>query len=235
MSEQILENLNMVAKYLNENGYRCSYNKLKRAYERRELVERRGGGWTRRIVDQYARAFLDKKVDADPVLDPPVIGGDDGSSSAATRKIERQADVMEIQALRARLDFNERLGRLTKTSVVEAELGARARAFRLGLERFGREQTEQVAELFGGSRRQAEELAKRLGIEEGEAREAAVAVIIDFCMQRSGAFPRFFTGHVDEFLDTYATGNWWTEEMREAWELYQDHAHEDAPEVPHAV
>lgn len=235
--ETLLKTLNQVWRYLVDDcGYRCSYKRVKAASERNELVARRGGGWTRHRVDQFARAFLDKKVDADPELDAPITPGGDGNTGAATRKLERQADVMEIQAMRARLDFNERLGRLTKTATMEAEIGERARAFRLGLERFGLEQAEHVAELFGGSRRQAEELAKRLGIQEGDAREKAIAVIIDFCMQRAGSFPRLFAGFVDGFLDPYATGRWWTEDMRQAWDMYERHANDpEIPEVPDAL
>lgn len=233
MKEDCFVNLNQVVTYLQESGYQCSYKKIKRATVERELVERRGGGWTKRTVDQYARAYLKRKVDTAPESDAPLESPE--SASAAERKIEGQADIMALRAIKERIDLAERFGRLTKTAIVEAELGERARAFRLGLERFGYEQAESVAELFGGSRRNAEELAKRLNIPVGEETENAVAIIVDFCMQRSEAFPRFFAGKVDILLDAYADGRWWTEEMREAWDSYTEFKDEDIPEVPDAI
>ena len=160
-----------------------------------------------------------------PVVPETLDGG------AAARKVEGQADIVTVNAIKAKIDLGLSLGRLTRTTVIESELGERAKAFRLGLERFGLEQAEEVAALFGGGRRQAHELVRRLGFAEGEETERAIAVIIDFCLDRSGAFPRFFAGRVDAFLDPYSTSRWWTEDMAEAWELYQQHQHEDIPEV----
>ena len=227
----VFENLHQVEQYLKESGYQCSYKKIKAAVDKRkELKERRGGGWTARTVDQYARAFLVRKIDPSAEQDAPAVP-EAPDTGAAARKMEKQADFAEVQALKVKIALNEQIGRLIHTSVIEAELGERAKAFRLGLERFGLEQAEAVAGLFGGGRRQAHELARRLGFAEGEETERAIAVIIDFCLDRSGAFPRFFTGKVDSFLDPYATGTWWTEDMAAAWDIYQRHMHEVIPEV----
>jgi len=226
--EGVLPNLYQVVKYLTETGYQVSYTKVKADEERRALISRRGGGFARRTVDKYAREFLKRRIDASPDADEPVIAPVQ-DMGAIERKTNSQAELAEITAMRARKAFAEEMGRLVKTSIIEAELGARAKAFRLGLERFAYEKAETVAEVFGG-KRQADALAARLGIE-GEDAQRAAGIIVDFVLSRAGVFTRMFMDSIDGFLDAYGSGRWWTEDMEAAWDSYVKHQDIFVPEI----
>lgn len=227
--QAVFVNLNQVRQYVTGMGYTCAYKKLKKAADEGRLVNRRGGGWTRAAVDKFVRAYLVRDVDLAPEQDAP-LAPDPEAAGAAERKTESQAELLAVQAARAKKAFAEEMGRLTPTAVIEAELSERAKAFRLGLERFGHAEAEGVAGLFGGHRRQAQELVRRIGLE-GEQAEQAVAIVVDFCLSRASAFPRYFAGRVDAFLDAYATGRWWTEDMEAAWDTYQANREVAVPEV----
>lgn len=224
---EILTNLNQVWNYLKEQGYTCSYKRLQAAETRNELVKRRGGGWTEAAALKFAQAYLSRSIVEGESMDRPALP-EENEGGAADRKLNSQAELLEIQAKQAKLKYERERGMLTETATVEAELGERAKAFRLGLERFGLEQAEAVAGIFGGQLREAKELARRLGLE-GDARDKAAAVIVDFALSRASAFPRFWSERIDAFLDPYSTGAWWTEDMETAWKKFQAHENEDAP------
>ena len=218
MSE-ILGNLNQVWNYLKEQGYSCSYKRLQAAESRNELTKRRGGGWTQAAALKFAQAYLSRRIVEGESMDRPILP-EESEGGAADRKLNSQAELLEIQAKQAKLKYERERGMLTETATVEAELGERAKAFRLGLERFGLGQAEAVAGIFGGHLREAKELARRIGLE-GEAQDRAAAVIVDFALSRASAFPRFWAERIDAFLDPYSTGAWWTEDMENAWKKYQ--------------
>lgn len=225
---EILTNLNQVWNYLKEQGYSCSYKRLQAAETRNELVKRRGGGWTEAAALKFAQAFLSRRVVDGEEMDRPALPEENEIGGAADRKLNSQAELLEIQAKQARMKYERERGALMETATVEAELGERAKAFRLGLERFGLEQSEAVAGIFGGQLREAKELARRLGLE-GEELDKAAAIIVDFALSRASAFPRFWSERIDSFLDPYSTGAWWTEDMEAAWKKFQAHEDEDIP------
>lgn len=213
-----------------ECGFQVAYNTLKKAMDSGEVAKRRGGGWTKAALDKWALPRLAKRLNASPEADAPPPAPESGMPASSERKVERQADLLDVKVARERMEFAREMGRLTETATVEAELAARARAFRLGLERFGSEQAEAVAALFGGNGKNAAELARRLGLDEEEAR-AAVPLIVDFCASRAPAFGRFWKTRVEDFLDAYATGHWWTDDMRAAWKKYEEHQNTEVPGV----
>ena len=52
-------------------------------------------------------------------------------------------------------------------------------------------------------------------------------LIQDFLLSRAPQYAIFFAEAVERLLDSYATGRWWTDEMREAWtKLEEGGAHE---------
>lgn len=67
----VFESVNAVWEHLKAQGYRGSYNKIKRAVESERLKQRRGGGFTRRTVEAYALAHLRKDVDDSAASDAP--------------------------------------------------------------------------------------------------------------------------------------------------------------------
>jgi hypothetical protein len=78
---ELFENANQIWDYLKAQGYQGSYNKIKRAIESERLKSRRGGGFTRRMVDAYALANLRKAVDDSSASDAP------GSADSAGKEL----------------------------------------------------------------------------------------------------------------------------------------------------
>lgn len=229
MSEIIFTNIKQIQNHLSDR-YKVTYYRIKKGCERRELVERRGGGWTIRTVEQWARAFLTPIVDTSAEADAPSLPADEQDatlSGVAEEKLRHQSRLLDLQAQKQEMELRKAQGLYTKTEVIEGELAARARAFRLGLERFGHERAQDVAAVFGATPKLARQLAERLGFAADDDRERAQALIQDFLLSRSAQFGIFFAGAVEDLLDAYATGRWWTDEMREAWQkLEEGGAHE---------
>lgn len=228
--ERILKNANQALEYIKEKGWQCSYKKLNKAILDGKIAKRRGGGFTYAAIDKYVKAFLEKEVDADEKLDRPVYD----SSDSQTIKARSQAEKALVESALAKKKYAEEMGRLCPTETVENELSQRAKAFRLGLEDFAVKNATAVCEIFGGNMEQARELALRLNIPD-EERQKAMELIMDFCMDRSKVFTQLILDRIELFLDSYATGKWWTDEMREAFELYKKHEGEKVDEVPNEI
>lgn len=230
MNEGIFTNLKQIQDHLSER-YRVTYYRIQKACERRELVERRGGGWTVRTVEQWARAFLVPLVDTSPDADAPSLSAEEQGTgplgSVAEEKLRHQSRLLEIQARKQEMELQKAQGLYTKTEIIEDELAARARAFRLGLERFGHESGQDVAAVYGATPKLARKLAERLGFRTEEDLQRAQVLIQDFLLSRAPQYAIFFSGAVERLLDSYATGRWWTDEMREAWiKMEEGGAHE---------
>ncbi|NJB66455.1 hypothetical protein GGQ74_000095 [Desulfobaculum xiamenense] len=212
----ILENVHQVHQHLAEQGWQCSYNKVAADIRRGVLTPRRGGGFSMRAVETYAVAHLVRRVDADPTQDRPLACDEDGETEAqgvATRRGLAHALKLETQQKREALRLQQDLGLLVETATVEGELAARAKAFRLGLEAFGQDAAERVAAVYGGDEDSARALCETLGLG-----PEMVPVAVDFAHSRTPQLRRLWASMVEDFLDPYATGAWWTEPMREAWE-----------------
>lgn len=230
MSEDaILENARQVHLFLKEQGFRVSDNKVRADIERGALKPRQGGGFTRKAALAYAKVNISRRtVDPSPVADAP--RGAPMEGGAAERRTSADAELKEIGAMRARFNFARDMGRYTETVTVEAELAARARAFRLGLEKFGQDEAVNIAQMFGADGKTAAELARRLGLSDDPAGDA-VRIIVDFAMDRAPMFSRLWMRSVDRFLDPFSTDAWWTDEMRQAFDAYMQHADAEVPSV----
>jgi len=227
----VLANIRQVHVYLQEQGYKVSYGKIKADVDRGALKPRRGGGFVPGTVLAYAKSNVARRdIDASPDADRPHGASADGYG-AAERRTSADAELKEIGAMRARMAFAREMGRYTETATINDELAARAKAFRLGLEKFGIDAAEQVASTFGADGKVAAELVRRLGIEGDEAQDKAVAVIVDFALSRCPIFTRRWQAQIERLLDPYSTEAWWTDEMREAWARYEDHADVEVPHV----
>lgn len=230
MEERIFRNANQALEYIKSQGYQCSYKKLNKAIEDGKISKRRGGGFTVAAIDKYIKAFLEKEIDEDVSLDKPVFD----SSDSQTLKARSQAEKALVESSLAKKKFAEEMGRLIKTETVEAELFERAKAFRLGLEDFAIKNAVSVCEIFGGSMEQARELTLRLNVSD-EERQKAIETIMDFCMDRSRLFTNLILENIEKLLDAYATGKWWNEDMRKAYELYEKHKEVSVPDVPERI
>lgn len=230
MASAVLTNIRQVVLFLQGRGWHVSYGKVKADVERGALRPRRGGGFTESTALAYAQNHITRReLDATPAADAPLVA-ESQSGGAAERRTSADAELKEVAAMRARLAFAREMGRYTETVIIDDELAARAKAFRLGLEKFGIDAAESVAALFGGTGETAHELAQRLGLE-GEALEQAVPVIVDFAYSQCIAFSQMWQEKIEMFLDPYSNNTWWTEAMRIAWEQCDEHSHLDVPAV----
>lgn len=221
---RILLNINQIVLFLKQNGYLTSYNTVSKHITEGTLVARRGGGFAERTVLSWAKQYVQRRiVNTDPSAGtPPAEPDADIAKRDALVKLQ-----LKEQALRqARFEEEQKLGRYIPIETWEAELGERARAFRIGLERFGADMGVLIACDFGGSAEAAEELASRLGLD-----ASAKTIIMDFALTRVPFFSRRWLERIDLFLDPYSTDQWWTEDMREAFALYLKHKDEPTETV----
>lgn len=215
----ILQNINQVRLYLLELGFKVNHYRVEKAIERRELPARRGGGYTKRAAETWANAYLLRGIDAAKEHDVP--SGEKAVDSVSEQKALAQTRMLEAQAERQEMELKRQKGLYTETAVVHTELAARAKAFKICLERWAIENADKVAQDFGGSANTAEELVQRLGIEPENAAEAKI-YIQDFYMSKTPQFTRRFMKEIAYFLDAFATGKWWTDEMQDAWEKFEE-------------
>lgn len=221
----VLENVRQVHLFLARQGFKVSYNKVKADVDKGALKPRRGGGYEERTVLAYARAHISRRdIDLSPTMDIPATP----DAGAAERRTSADAELKEIGAMRARAKLAQEMGRFTETATIEEELAARAKAFRLGLEKFGHDSAERIAAIFGADGKVAAELVRRLGISE-ELAVQAIAIVVDHSLSRCSIFTQQWQAEIEKFLDPYATGEWWTDEMRKAWELYEENLHMEVP------
>lgn len=224
MNDAILRNVNQIVVHLRDD-YRVTQYRVAKAIERHELIPRRGGGWTPASVEQWARRCLTRKVTSGDGDDAPALTSERQCDlltpqSVSEAKAAEQTALLAVQRKKSEMEYARMRGRLMETATVHEELAARAQAFRRGLERFGLEQAEEVAGDFGATARAAADLAQRLGFE-GEAAERAAVTIQNFVLSRAQLFSVRWSARIEDFLDPYATGAWWTPAMREAWERYE--------------
>jgi len=210
--KRIFQNPHQVHQYLTaECGYQCSGGKIRKAIADRKIRTRRGGGFSQAEVDQYAVNTLEKQIATRTPKDDAPIGGDDLAPEAKTKA---EAKLKTVQAERAQFLLDKERGKYIPTAVMESELGQRAKAFKLGLEKFAPDNGVKIAEIFGGSEATARELCNRLGVDP----EEGIPLVIDFTHSRIEHFNRIWRKEILLFLDTYATGTWWTDEMQQAWD-----------------
>ena len=213
-------NAKQVTDHLHGLGYTVAYNTIAKFLKQNSIPKRRGGGWTAQSVEQFALAMWSDKLKVDPsaAASAPVLAAD--GSSAAEERTQNDAILKGIQAQAALFRLEKDKGKYVLISTMDAELGARAKAFRIGLQKFGIDVSDRVAALFGGSRKAAEALARELGTPEEEM-DAVVLKIVDYQLSRADRFARLWKNEIEKLLDPYGTGHWWTDDMAEAWAQYE--------------
>ncbi|WBF66647.1 ATP-binding protein [Desulfovibrio subterraneus] len=198
-------NAKQVTDHLHGLGYTVAYNTIAKFLKQNGIPKRRRGGWTAQSVEQFALAMWSDKLKVDPsaAASAPIVSAADGSS-AAEERTQNDAILRGIQAQTALFRLEKDKGRYVLISTMDAELGARAKAFRIGLQKFGIDVSDRVAALFGGSRKAAEALARKLGTPEEEM-DAVVLKIVDYQLSRADRFARLWKNEVEKLLDPYGT------------------------------
>ena len=202
--------------HLHALGYQVSKTKLyddMRDHPRN--FPKRNGLYLPGPVERYAKTLTRR--------DTPVEPAKPEDQTDTEREKKAGADLKTAQAAKEKFKLELLQGRYTETATIGRELGLRAKAFRLSLEKFGHEQSPAVAAVFGGEREAALDLCAALGL--GEDKMPAV---IDWAQGRAPQFRALFEDRIADTLDAYATGHWWDEEMRLAWERFQAMEDRDA-------
>jgi len=181
-----------------------------------KLRQRRGGGYALRTVESYARSHLPKVIDASPEMDADDVQDAGHVPGAAERRTTADAQLKEVEAKRKQLLLEKELGLYTLTSSIERELGERAQAFRLFLTSFARDNKSEIISLFGGDVDVAREI---INLVEGDQDRAEA--LSGWAFSRSAMLLELYKRRIREALNTFAAGEWFTDEMREAWDAYE--------------
>ncbi len=225
VERSVLENANQISQFLEEQGFPCAYNTIASHIRKGTLVPRRGGGYAPGTVLSWAKKYVQRRaIDVSPDADAPQSQPESGGIADQTARIKLQIQEQDLRDKQF-ASAKER-GRYVAIETWDAELGERARVFRIGLEKFGTDMALPVAADFGGEMAPAMELAASLGLS-GEEQKQAAQTVMDFIVGRSSLFVRRWMDRVDLFLDPYASDGFWTDEMRAAFALYEAHRGEE--------
>ncbi|WP_319760401.1 hypothetical protein [Maridesulfovibrio sp.] len=215
----MIENRNQLYKFLKENGVKVSRgvvcNPTGQAVFGGKLAptwksgEKKGKWDEDEILKIAINEYGLKDATASPKQAPLPTSG------AHERKINADADLKSIEAKRKRMMFEQEIGKLIPVLVFYRELAERFKSTKLMLTNFSYEVGPEVAEIFGGDE-QARELVELVGGDPDKAGE-----ITRHMVKQLPEFTQIFRERVREALDSLVTGEWYTEEMREAWETWQ--------------
>jgi hypothetical protein len=171
------------------------------------LKPKRGGGFAARTVEAYAKSHLTPRAGAEhpDVSDPDEAGENIG---AMERKQMAEAELKEEQARCARMLRLKDEARLVETETVEQELVTRHRIFSYSLDNFFQERMDDVAAMFGGDERRAKEIISLVGGDPEKAWD-----LVQWMQSRVPDLIAFFTQQKEDWLNSYATGAWYTDEM----------------------
>lgn len=189
--------------------YKVSKNTVGNHIKAGKLSPARGGGFTKKSIDTYARNHLPTKSGPAPVK------ADQTDSGAQERRVNADADLKSIEAKRKKLLYGREVGKYISILTFERELAERWQAVSLLLSNFSYEVGPEVAEIFGGEE-QARELVELCDGDPDRAEE-----ITRFMSQRVPDFTALFRQRVRESLGCLASGEWYTEDARAAWEKWQ--------------
>jgi len=213
-----LPNRNQVAEYICEHlGYevapRTVYNHIAKA----DGLRPSKGGWPKRTVAQYAEQFFGHKRRADftPAGGLPLWKqegeAEADKNSASLDRSRAETALKQAMAERQRLKLAAERGQTVPREVVERDLALRAQAFRYGLENFIHDALGEIAAMFGGEERTARDLVRLVCGDESKAGE-----IVRRVQQREPEMVAMWMDQVERFLEPYAAGSWWDDELARA-------------------
>lgn len=221
----VLENVNQVHEYLVDQGYKVRsrqtiYNHVKKY----ALIRRQDGRFDRSVVDSYARAV---RLEREQGLTPeqaarPAISTPRDGSPEARALMDVKRDREEEMLLKARMENRQAMGALVDILIVDREQQELCQAVRMHLSPMIRSTAERVLSILGADPDVAGEIVDLVG---GD--RANVDALVAWTMARKPELVAFFKPFLKSALDQFARGDWYTQEMREAWATYQRHR-EDA-------
>jgi len=208
----VLPNALAVFNYLREQGHKVSrgtvYNHINNGLLKPTAP---GGGWLPRAVETYAKANWPRE--ADPSRPVKVVQASLGEASVSEDRQRAETALKQAMAERQRLKLAAERGQTVPREVVERDLALRAQAFRYGLENFIHDALGEIAAMFGGEERTAREIVRLVGGDETKAGE-----IVRRAQQREPELVAMWVDQVERFLEPYAEGSWWDDELARVME-----------------
>jgi hypothetical protein len=191
-----------------------------------KLKRNRKRCFAQRTVDIYARTHLAKVVaDGDPAEAADETKMTERQASAA-RRVEADARNKEIEAQLKELRYERELGKTVSTASVERELGERAQGIKLHLTSFMRDFAPELLSTMGGDLETAREMIRIVGGDEERVEQLSA-----FVFGRRPLIIEAWKRRITEAINTYARGEWFTDEMRDAWERYEAAVRDEAAEA----
>ncbi|TVM15045.1 hypothetical protein DPQ33_16285 [Oceanidesulfovibrio indonesiensis] len=181
------------------------------------LKSRRGaGGFAKRTVDQYAKRELGDKVQVGTKGELPEPEESEGETELArSRRTMADAEVKEVDAQLKRIKLQEKLGEIIPLHQVERELGERQQAWKLYMTSFMRDHKSEIISAFGGDLDVAKEIIALVGGDEEKAE-----ALSGWMFARSPVLLDLFRKRIVDGLNTFAMGEWFTDDLQEAWEKW---------------
>jgi hypothetical protein len=138
---ETFKNLLSVKDYLNNIGYKLSKTAIYEHARARKLKPRDDGFYYVADVERYAHAFLKQKNDP---VNSVFVDVQKRKTVAEARKIEAQAEIVELKAKIMNGDYIEKAS-------LERELSYRAMLFKVDLENFARKESPEICNLVKGN------------------------------------------------------------------------------------
>ena len=149
VEKSVLENANQISQFLEEQGYPCAYNTIASHIRKGTLVPRRGGGFAPGTVLSWAKKYVQRRaIDVSPEADAPQEQTETGYVAEQSARIKLRIQEQDLED--KRFAAAKERGRYILAETWDAELGERARVFRIGLEKFGTDMALPVGADFGG-------------------------------------------------------------------------------------
>ncbi|GKT33517.1 Bacteriophage lambda, GpA-like protein, partial [Aduncisulcus paluster] len=126
-------------------------------------------------------------------------------------KAAGDARLKNLQADRVEFNFNKERGKYVSMTVMFGELAARARVFRLSLEKWGMDRADSIADMFGGGADESRELCEMLGVDPVRFSP----VVVEFAQSKSRELVKMWLADVSLLLDAYSYGRFLTPEAQE--------------------
>lgn len=211
----VLENVEQVYRYLLDCGYRVrSKQTLHNHVRAYKLVCRQDGRFDRRTVDSYATKVRLERSDIPP----------ERAKKLATEVeqidlrplIDVKRDIAEEDLKKARLNNKAALGAVVDILLVDREQQELCQAVRMHLSPMIRATAEQILSMLGGDPDAARQMIAMVGGDESRADDLSAWI-----MGRKSEVVQFYKPYLRRALDVFASGQWLTPEMREAWAAYQ--------------
>lgn len=212
-TSNILANPLAILNYLKAQGYKVSRGTVySRVNEGLLKPTAPGGGWLVRAVENYAKANWTK--DGDAAKPTKAVQGNLDDATVAEERQRAEIELKRVTADRQRLKLAAERGQTVPREIVERDLALRAQAFRYGLENFIHDALGEITAMFGGESRTALEIVRLVG-----GKEELAGEIVRRVQQREPELVAMWMDQVERFLEPYASGSWWDDELARIMEV----------------